>query len=292
MRGVAFSGRPDSDRVGTDDEERPRARLGDRTDKGGVVARWDPSLYLRFGDERTQPAIDLAARVTLEAPRRIIDIGCGPGNSTAVLRSRWPLVQVTGLDSSPEMIERARGDAPDQQWICDDAAGFRGEQAYDLVYSNATLQWIPNHHDLIKRLWEAVAPGGALAVQVPANRESPLHRALLAVAAIEPFRKHLERVTNLFTYHPAEFYYNLLAPLAKRYETWTTEYLHILCSHDDLVTWYRGTGMRPFLQALEDDRQREAFESSVLCLARNDYPLQSDGKLLFPFRRLFFVAYR
>ena len=256
------------------------------------MAQWDPSLYLRFADERTQPAIDLAARVALEAPRRIIDIGCGPGNSTSVLRRRWPSAQVTGLDSSAEMIERARRDAPDQEWICADAAAFQGEPAYDLVYSNATLQWIPNHRELLLRLWDAVGDGGALAVQVPANQESPLHRALQAVAASEPFRKQLEAPTRLFTYHPAGFYYDLLAPAARRYETWTTEYLHVMQTHQDLMTWYRGTGMRPFLQALADDEQRKAFEASVLREARTGYPLQNDGKLLFPFRRLFFVAYR
>jgi trans-aconitate 2-methyltransferase len=256
------------------------------------LTQWDPSLYLRFGDERTQPAIDLAARVSLEAPRRIIDVGCGPGNSTAVLRRRWPLAEVIGLDSSAEMIGRARRDAPDQQWICEDAARFAGSQAYDLVYSNATLQWIPNHRDLILRLWDAVANGGALAVQVPANRQSPLHRALTAVADCEPFRKHLDDARRLFTYHPAGFYYDLLAQNARRYDTWTTEYLHVMQSHDDLITWYRGTGMRPFLQALENDGQRQAFETAVLSEARSGYPLQSDGKLLFPFRRLFFVAYK
>ncbi len=256
------------------------------------MTQWDPNLYLRFGDERTQPAIDLAARVALEAPRRIIDIGCGPGNSTAVLRRRWLLAEVIGLDGSPEMIERAQRDAPDQQWICEDAASFTAEQAYDLVYSNATLQWIPNHRDLILRLWNAVASGGALAVQVPANQESPLHRALMAVAESEPFCEYLDGAKRLFTYHPAGFYYDLLAPIARRYETWTIEYLHVMQSHHDLLTWYRGTGMRPFLQALEDDRQRDAFETCVLQLARDGYPLQGDGKILFPFRRLFFVAYR
>ena len=256
------------------------------------MEQWDPNLYLRFGDERTQPAIDLVARVALETPRRIIDIGCGPGNSTAALRRRWLLAEVTGLDSSPEMIERARRDAPDQEWICADAAGFTAEQTYDLVYSNATLQWIPNHRELLLRLWNAVAPGGALAVQVPANQESPLHCALRAVAKSEPFRKQLDGVDRVFTYHPAGFYYDLFAPIARRYVTWTTEYLHVMQSHQDLMTWYRGTGMRPFLQALANDRQRDAFESSVLEEARRGYPLQSDGKLLFPFRRLFFVAYR
>lgn len=256
------------------------------------MQQWDPKLYLRFGDERTQAAIDLVAHVALETPRRIIDIGCGPGNSTAVLRGRWLLAEVTGLDSSPEMIERARRDAPDQQWICADAATFTAEQAYDLVYSNATLQWIPNHRELIRRLWNAVALGGALAVQVPANQESPLHRALRAVAKSEPFKKQLDGLDRVFTYHPAGFYYDLLAPLARRYVTWTTEYLHIMQSHQDLMTWYRGTGMRPFLQALEDDRQRDAFESFVLRRAQPGYPFQSDGKILFPFRRLFFVAYR
>jgi trans-aconitate 2-methyltransferase len=256
------------------------------------VQQWDPSLYLRFGDERTQPAIDLAARVALETPRRIIDIGCGPGNSTAVLRGRWLLAEVTGLDSSPEMIERARRDAPDQQWICADAASFTAEQEYDLVYSNATLQWIPNHRDLVLRLWNAVRAGGALAVQVPANQESPLHGALRAAAQSEPYRRQLDEVDRVFTYQPAGFYYDLLAPVARRYVTWATEYLHVMQSHRDLMTWYRGTGMRPFLQALEDDRQRDAFESAMLERVQNIYLFQSDGKILFPFRRLFFVAYR
>lgn len=256
------------------------------------MLQWDPNLYLQFADERTQPAIDLAARVALDDPRRIIDIGCGPGNSTAVLRRRWPQAHVIGLDSSPKMIEHARQDAPDQEWICADAASFTASQAYDLVYSNATLQWIPNHHDLILRLWSAVAPGGAIAVQVPANRESPLHRALRAVAQSEPFRKQLAEVERVFTYHAAGFYYDLLAPSSRRYDSWTTEYLHVMKSPEDLVTWYKGTGMRPFLEALEDDARRQAFEASVLTMARSEYPLQADGKLLFPFRRLFFAAYR
>jgi trans-aconitate 2-methyltransferase len=256
------------------------------------MEQWDPNLYLRFGDERTQPAIDLAARVALEKPRSIIDIGCGPGNSTAVLRQRWLLAEVTGLDSSQEMIARAQRDAPDQEWICRNAATFSADQAYDLVYSNATLQWIPNHEELIPRLWKAVKPGGAMAVQLPANEESPLHIGMREVAKNEPFRKQLEGVERVFTYHPAGFYYDLLAPLARRYVTWTTEYLHIMRSHQDLMTWYRGTGMRPFLLALEDDRQRDAFETAVLAEVQGSYPFQSDGKILFPFRRLFFVAYR
>jgi trans-aconitate 2-methyltransferase len=253
---------------------------------------WDPAQYLRFADERTRPSVDLAARVALPDPRRILDVGCGPGNSTRILRERWPAAAVAGMDSSQRMIEDAKASYPLGQWILADAAFLDPSVRYELVFSNAALQWIPDHERLIPALWRAVEEHGALAVQVPANRDSPLHQALLAVAAEEPWRRHTAPCRDLLTYHDAPFYYGLLSPLCGKADLWETTYFHEMESRQGLLEWYKGTGMRPYLESLPDDGMRKGFEGAVLARCADHYPAQNNGKVLFPFRRLFFIAYR
>jgi trans-aconitate 2-methyltransferase len=256
------------------------------------VAGWDPQQYMRFGDERTQPSVDLVARIKLDNPASIVDLGCGPGNSTRVLKERWPLARVTGLDSSREMIDRARKEYPDGEWIVGDAAEVPLDHTFDLVFSNATLQWIPDHEALVPRLFRTVNPGGALAVQVPANQESPLHRALVSVAEKPEWRQYTARCDNLLHYHTGEYYYGLLYPLTTSTVLWETTYFHILESQRDIVEWYKGTGMRPYLESLPDDARRAAFENEVLEACRSSYPVQGNGKVLYPFKRVFFIAYK
>ncbi len=255
---------------------------------------WDPGQYLKFRDERTRPSIDLAARISLASPSRILDVGCGPGNSTEVLHDRWPTARITGLDSSGEMIAQAQASHDWGEWVCADAAAL-GKDAdlgvWDLVFSNAVLQWIPDHQRLVPALFGLVARGGALAVQVPANAGSPLHRSLLRTADGPRWRRFTSGCASHLVYHEPSFYHGLLCGSADRLEIWETIYHHEMADHLALVEWYKSTGMRPCLERLPDEPSRRAFEDDVLAGCRADYPVQPNGRVLYPFRRLFFVAY-
>lgn len=147
------------------------------------MPNWNPDQYLKFADEWTQPFVDLAARIDVRNPKSIIDVGCGSGNSTQVLRQRWPNAKISGHDSSVEMIKKAKEDFPDDEWLIGDATDFNFDGKFDIVFSNAAIQWMPDHGSLLPRLLENVNHGGALAVQVPANNGSPLHQALLTVSS-------------------------------------------------------------------------------------------------------------
>ncbi len=253
---------------------------------------WNPALYLAFERERTQPAIDLAARVAIAEPRTVLDLGCGPGNSTAVLKARWPTAALAGLDNDPDMLAAAAKSDPGVRWIPADAATWRPDATYDVVFSNAMLQWLPDHAEAVQRFFGAVAPGGALAVQVPTHARSALHQNILELANEPQWRGHLGGVHGAIHGRDPAFYYDVLAPLAKRIELWETEYNHVLVGPEAIVTWIRGTGLRPFLHALPDDDARRRFEAELLARVAVAYPRRPDGKVLFPFRRLFFVAYR
>lgn len=257
-----------------------------------MAVSWDAELYLRFADERTQPARDLVARIALENPRRIVDLGCGPGNSTELLRERWPQASILGIDNSPEMIAAARAKHPRESWELADAATWAAVPPCDLVFSNAALQWVPHHERLFPHLWAQVAAGGALAVQMPAHFDSPIHRLLLDVASTPRWRESTSPAATAIVVRDPTFYYELLQPLATRLELWETTYHHVLAGHAAILEWMRGTGLRPFLEALTDEGQRREFEGLVLRGVRGGYPVQSDGRVLFPFRRIFLVAYR
>jgi trans-aconitate 2-methyltransferase len=253
---------------------------------------WDADLYLRFANERTQPAIDLLARIALAAPRRVIDLGCGPGNSTGLLRGRWPEADVTGLDSSPQMIAAATKDFPDGHWVLDDITTWTADPPYDLVFSNATLQWLPDHGTLYPRLLEQVAPGGAFAAQIPVFHAMPVQRVLLDLAADPAWRARLEPATRSLVAESPGFYYDALRPHAAHLDLWETEYNHVLASSDAIVEWISGTRLRPYLEALADDADRQTFLTRLRAGVAEIYRPQYDGKVLFPFRRLFLIAYR
>jgi trans-aconitate 2-methyltransferase len=251
---------------------------------------WNPNLYLQFQNERTQPAVDLAARIDLAEPASIIDLGCGPGNSTQVLRARWPRARISGLDSSPKMIQQARADHPWGDWILADAASWIPAELYSIVFSNAALQWIPKHEELIPRLLNAVRPGGALAVQVPANADSPLHQALLEASEQPEWNSRMAGCREGITYHAPGYYYDLLAPHARRVELWQTSYLHTMATPQALIDWYASTGMKPYLEKLNSLEEKLRFQAEVLRGCMESYPAQKDEKILFPFRRTFFIA--
>jgi len=247
---------------------------------------WNPQQYLKFADERSRPCRDLAARVEVAAPRRIIDLGCGPGNSAEVLSACWPNAAITGLDSSGAMIAAARAASPQREWRTGEISEWiLGDERFDVVFSNAALQWVGDHAAVFPQLLSRVAAGGALAVQVPGNYQSAQHQLMRQVAG----RFQLQ-VREWHT-HDLDFYYDALAPHASRLDLWATEYLHALPDIEAIVEWYKGTGMRPYLDALAGDAERERFLAEYREGLRQIYAPQPDGAVLFPFRRIFIVAY-
>ncbi len=256
------------------------------------MAAWDPARYLQFERERTLPCRDLVARLEGGPYRRIVDLGCGTGTSTAVLRARWPDAAVTGVDSSAPMLERARASDPAVRWIEADLRRWTPDAPFDLVFSNAALQWLPDHATLFPRLFEAVAPGGAFAAQMPANDGAPYLRAMARLRARPEWRRYRPEAGSEIGIESAEFYYDLLAPRAQRVELWETRYLHDLPGPDAIVAWTTGTGLRPWLASLPDDAHRERFLGQYAAEIARRYPSSAGGRVLFPFVRRFVIAYR
>jgi trans-aconitate 2-methyltransferase len=250
---------------------------------------WDANQYLKFASERTQPARDLVARIHLE-PQRIIDLGCGPGNSTEILAERWGNAELTGLDSSPQMLKQARANHPNWTWLEADMASFASLKKFDLVFSNAALQWVKNHAELLPRLKGLVAEGGAIAIQIPAHQRSHLHQAMLEIATDSRWAHHLEHANIALSLETPQFYYDNLLP-ATKIELWQTAYQHVLENAESILEWIRGTGLRPFLEALPTQDMRQEFEVRLLERVREAYPPQRDGKVLFEFNRLFMIGY-
>jgi trans-aconitate 2-methyltransferase len=253
---------------------------------------WNPKQYLKFDEERTQPCRDLIARINLKDPRRIADLGCGPGNSTAALAQRWPAATLTGIDNSADMIDAARNHHPHVRWQQGDVAEWIADEPFDLVFSNAALQWVGDHARVMPRLFEQVAPGGAFAWQVPANMDAPAHRLMRDLAASATWRTHFAGTVREWFVHGLSFYYDLLAPRTARLELWKTEYLHIMESPAAIVEWYKGTGLRPFLDQLPGQALQQRFLANYAVEIETAYPRQPDGRVLFPFLRQFAVAYR
>jgi trans-aconitate 2-methyltransferase len=253
---------------------------------------WNADLYLKFANERTQPALDLINRINLDAPQRIVDLGCGPGNSTEALRSRWPDATIIGVDSSAQMIEAARQAYPNGIWQTADAAEWTSGEPLDLVFSNAMLQWLREHAKTCCRWFDQVRPGGVLAVQMPSHYDSPLQMEIIEVSTDPRWNDRMDSARAALTKHPPSFYYDVLQSAASRMELWETTYYHAFKGPEAVVEWFRGTGLRPFLEALSSDEERSRFEQMLLDRYQVSYARRASGKVLFPFRRLFFVAYR
>lgn len=255
---------------------------------------WSSQQYLKFERERTVACYDLVRRIELNAPRQIVDLGCGPGNSTTALAQRWPAANITGVDRSPDMLAAARSLPGWISWVEGDLSQWVPDGPCDLVFSNAALHWIPDHRHEVPRLWKWIAPGGALAFQVPAN-DTPLPAWIQAISTVcararwRDRRGTDEARANVLA---LEEYDSLLAPEAQRVDLWDTIYLHVLAGPEAIVEWARGAGLRPWLQQLADDKDRDEFLGEYLSEIRRRYPLQSGGQVLFPFLRRFVVAYR
>lgn len=255
-----------------------------------AVADWSPSLYTRFEDERTRPARDLLAQVPLEAPRRVVDMGCGPGNSTELLAARWPGAELIGLDSSPAMLEAARQRLPQVQFAEADALRWIPEAGTDLVFANAIYQWVPQHLEILPRVLAALAEGGVLAVQMPDNTAEPSHRLMREVAAAGPWAARLANAARGPLPAP-RIYYDALKPYARRVDIWHSTYNHVLDGADAVVDWVRSTGLRAFLDPLAQDEQTQ-FLLAYRAQIAEAYPPAADGKVLLRFPRLFVVAVR
>lgn len=250
---------------------------------------WNPDEYLSFGSERLRPAVELLNRIALESPARLADLGCGPGNATALLARRWPEAEILGVDSSRDMLaEAGRGGLP-AQWIEADIASWEPPNPLDLVFSNAALQWLDRHEVLMPRLMAMVMPGGLLAVQMPRNFAAPSHVLLREVAAAPRWRDRLAGALRADPVAAPEVYHSLLAPLSSAVDIWQTEYLQVLRGEDPVLRWVRGTALTPVAEALgpEDFADFEAIYGERL---RAAYPSRGDGSTLFPFKRLFIVA--
>lgn len=252
---------------------------------------WSPTQYLKFERERTIPCRDLVNRIELDSPSSVVDLGCGPGNSTAVLLERWPNAEVLGLDSSAEMLENARRSPLRATWLQTDITGWQPGRRFQLLFSNAVFQWIPDHRMQVPRLFDMVSEGGALAVQIPSGR-GPWVEAVRETANSPAWKSRLpESVLNLGT-EELPFYYDLLCSTADRIDLWETEYVHVLPSPESVLEWTRGSALRPLLDRLPDDGLRRSFVSDYTARIVERYPAHPDGKVLFPFLRRFWIAYR
>src|SRR5262245_4553113 len=248
---------------------------------------WNADQYLKFAEERTRPCRDLVVAIRTAHVQRIIDLGCGPGNSTRVLAERWPDAEITGLDNAASMIDVARRDQPQHRWIVHDIATWAAKESeqFDIVFANAALQWLDDHATLYPELLARVRTGGVLAVQMPSDSQALPHRLARELAPGGALVKQWHA-------HEPAFYYDVLAPHAAHLDIWQTEYQHVMPNAEAIVEWYKGSGLRPFLEAMDTDVERAKFLEEYTERIRAAYQARPDGRVLFPFLRLFVVAYK
>jgi trans-aconitate 2-methyltransferase len=259
---------------------------------------WEPAQYLKYAGERLRPALDLLVRVSIAAPRTVVDLGCGAGNVTQMLAERWPQARIIGVDNSAAMLARARSlpmASAHVEWREADLARWTPDTPVDVVYSNAALHWLDDHPTLFPRLFALLAPGGALAVQMPDQWKAPSHLALAEVVTSARWRDRLQPLLRRAPVTSTAAYFGLLAADAQAVDAWTTEYLHVLPAAKDgehpVVAWTRGTALTPYLAELDEEAQR-AFVVDYTRRIADAYPTLADGRVLFPFRRVFMVAIR
>jgi trans-aconitate 2-methyltransferase len=256
------------------------------------MADWDASLYLTFEEERTRPARDLLARVPLRSATRVVDLGCGPGNSTELLVQRFPNAHVVGIDTSDDMLQAARGRLSVATFVKSDVASWEPDGPLDLLFGNAVLQWLPDHERLLIRLMTFLAPGGVLALQMPDNLDEPSHALMRETAAEGPWASRLAGAAGARErLLPAGGYYDVLAPHAESVDLWRTEYHHPLADAAAIAIWLRGTGLKPFLDPL-DETERAGFLTAYTAKIAAAYEPRVDGRVLLGFPRLFVLARR
>lgn len=253
---------------------------------------WSARQYTIFEEERTRPVRDLLARLPDAAVKTAVDIGCGPGNSTEELLKHFPHAAISGMDSSPDMIAAARKRLPSVSFEIGDLAAWQGAGNYGVILSNAVLQWLPDHESLLPRLIGRLAPGGSLAIQIPANLAEPAQTLMREVASAGPWKDRLAGAGMArHDRHDANWYYALLQDKVAKLDIWLTTYYHPLAGAAAIVEWFKSTGLRPFLNPL-DEAEKAAFLEQYQAAVAKAYPPLADGTVLLPFPRLFFVATR
>lgn len=254
------------------------------------MADWSPKDYLLFEKERSRPAADLVRRINHSNPERILDVGCGPGNSTAILYERWKDVNITGIDSSPAMLEKAKLVNGSINWVLCDAGGDLSHLGnFDVIFSNAVFQWIPQNDVLITKLFKMLNQNGVLAAQIPYVQEMPIHKIIIFLAKSPKWSGYFRHMSSSYQLHTPDFYYEVLSGLTPYIDLWETRYFHIMNGYDDILHWMTSTGLRPYLECLEDVNKTE-FLNDILTEIRENYTTRKDGKILFPFHRVFFTA--
>jgi trans-aconitate 2-methyltransferase len=250
--------------------------------------RWDPAQYARYSGQRSRPFFDLVSRIEAEAPKRVVDLGCGTGELTVTLKKRWPEAIVRGIDSSDEMIERAPTDSG-VTFELGDAAGFDATGT-DVIVSNALLQWVPGHDELLATWAGQLNPRGWLAFQVPSNFSAPSHRLMRVLAESPEWHSRLHGVLRADPVLAPSQYLDLLAAHGMTVEAWQTEYLHVLQGENPVLEWVRGTGLRPVLNALSEDATAR-FCTEYAAMLNEAYPPKPYGTV-FGFLRTFVVAHK
>jgi trans-aconitate 2-methyltransferase len=251
---------------------------------------WDPECYSRFSDHRSRPAVELLTRVAADDPSLVLDLGCGPGVVTGLLRRRWPSARTIAVDNSAEMLQRACASDTGTEWVEADIAAWEPPAVADVVFSNAALHWLDDHAASIPKIVDWVIPGGWFAIQMPRNPTAPYRDALMATVGEHPSRSRLKPLVRKPVLSPAE-YYEILAPMTDRLDIWETEYLQLLEGENPVAAWTEGAALRPTLAEL-DGAERAEFVAAYRRRISEAYPPRLDGTTLFPFRRLFIVARR
>jgi trans-aconitate 2-methyltransferase len=252
---------------------------------------WDPGLYLRYADERGRPFADLLHRIDAENPTTVVDLGCGPGNLTATLATRWPGARIVGIDSSPEMVARAHSVGGPVTFVAGDLRDWAPTPDVDVVVSNSALQWVPDHADLLDRWVRALRPAAWLGLQVPGNFDSPSHQAIRSLAGSPLWRDRLAAFRDAAGVHEPTAYAARLLDAGCAVDCWETTYLHILPAEGaehPVLAWLSGTALRPARTAL-DDEQWQQFTDELRPRLAAAYPI-AYGRVLFPYRRIFVVA--
>jgi trans-aconitate 2-methyltransferase len=254
------------------------------------MADWSAEQYLKFEDERTRPSRDLLAQIPLADPRKVVDIGCGPGNSTELLVKRWPNATVIGIDTSAEMLRRARARLPELTFIEANVAHWVPPETCDVLFANAVFQWVPGHLKQLQRLLAQLPSGGVLAVQIPDSLDEPAHVLMREVAQQESWREQLsERARVRDAVLAPTVYYDALSPICTHFQIWHTVYYHVLESSAGVVEWVKGTGLRRLLDLLEPAEAKQFLAEYTAHVAAAYLP-QADGKVIFRFPRIFIVA--
>ena len=253
---------------------------------------WSSEQYSKFENERNRPIHDLLAQIPNSSVNSAADIGCGPGNSTELLRDRFRGAHIMGMDSSANMIEAARKRMPDTDFEIADIATWPNNGPFDVILANASLQWVPHHTTLFPALIDKLAPGGTLAVQMPDNFNEPAHRLMREVAANGTWSGKLAEASKRLVRESADWYYEHLRGLVSNLNIWRTTYYHTLTGGSGaVVEWFKGTGLQPFLTPLNEDERIRFLEQYQQEISKA-YPAYADGTVLLPFPRLFIVATR